>query len=259
MPAGLVKCHGFAVPRGGKPERHNIQRAHGSYSAARGVEQVYNWRSLASRLLEQNSSFDDGPTRPRWRSHARGYQRFATSIRWYLPDFRIRIRCLGVVNELSVCGCKRCVAAQLGHLHWCAAVRRNPPDLPIASAAGCEINPFAILRPARTTILVFILSEQARRTPAQADHIDSRAISSIGIEHDRLAVRRPSRCARITDSAQLNRIAAVAIADPNFHGSRAIRHEGKLFAVRRKLRAGTLVRLAGQRHENARFRFAVHR
>ena len=121
MPAGLVKGHSFTVVRRREPEGHNVQHANSFHSVVFGIKEVYDRRSSARRFREQNAVVYNSPTGPCRGPHASRHQRLVSSVRWDLPDFRIRMWSLGVVNQLSIRRFERGMATELCHLHRYAA------------------------------------------------------------------------------------------------------------------------------------------
>src|SRR5262249_59829578 len=125
---------------------------------------------------------------------------------------------LGVVNHFSVFRLERIETAVLGNLHGLTPVGRHLPDLPLLASSRSirpEIDPLAILRPARSHVACRAIGHALRPTAVSVCYVDLPIPVRNGVDCDPLAVRRPSRAAGVPYSRQLHRVGTVGITQPD--------------------------------------------
>ena len=107
----------------------------------------------------------------------------------------------------------------LRELHRVATPRRNLPHRGVVSVFSVDkVDPLAIMRPARQVVSPNIDIELPGYAAVWIDEVDVGFTPSPRVECDQLAIGRPARCAgsKCTEGAELHRIRAVSIGDPDF-------------------------------------------
>src|SRR5262249_52376196 len=165
-------------------------------------------------------------------------------------DYTLFSSALGNAPDAGLCGVFReiyelairrfeCpVSSVVGHTNRRAAGRGHLPYFPSAGAIGGEVDPASVVRPARYYFGRTIVGQFAKRTAARIHDKNICVARSAGIEGYLLAIRRPAWCPGYgVEVGELERVAAVSAAAPNFVGAAASRFENDHVAVRRILRA----------------------
>src|ERR1041385_522253 len=120
------------------------------------------------------------------------------------------------------------------YLYARTARHRHSPNLQIPTSIGLQVDEVSINRPTGNAVIFSLGRNAARSASGDVGYVNIRCIDRSIIESNKTPIRRPSWCAcfPFTKGCQLGEMCPVAIADPDFGGSRAIRIERYLFPIR---------------------------